>query len=196
MAKPDKFHFTALDRIWRYLIKYPNLGLCFSCENDLIGLLGYSDSDWANCLINRRSIIGYCFLFNRNLISWNSTLQHTVALSSCEAEYMALREAIKEAIFLSSILGWLEKEPKLGSLLPSIPPVLTDSESARKLAENPKFHKRSKHIDITYHFIRECISEKRVKLAFVRTIEQLADSFTKGLGKAKHEAFIEGLNLQ
>ena len=108
---------------------------------------------------------------------------------------MALREAIKEAIFLSSILGWLEKEPKLGSLLPSIPPVLTDSESARKLAENPEFHKRSKHIDITYHFIRECISEKRVKLAFVRTIEQLADGFTKGLGKAKHKAFIEGLNL-
>ena len=108
---------------------------------------------------------------------------------------MALREAIKEAIFLSSILGWLEKEPKLGSLLPSIPPVLTDSESVRKLAENPEFHKRSKHIDITYHFIRECISEKRVKLAFVRTIEQLVDDFTKGLSKAKHKAFIEGLNL-
>jgi len=119
-----------------------------------------------------------------------------VALSSCEAEYMALREAIKEAIFLSSMLGWLEKEPKLGCLLPSTPPVLTDSESAQKLAKNPKFHKRSKHIDITYHFIRKCISEKRVKLAFVRTTEQLADGFTKGLGKAKHEAFIEGLNLQ
>jgi len=69
------------------------------------------------------------------------------------------------------MLGWLEKEPKLGCLLPSTPPVLTDSKSARKLAKNPKFHKRSKHIDITYHFIRECISKKRVKLAFVRTIE-------------------------
>src|SRR5437667_12853936 len=109
---------------------------------------------------------------------------------------MALREAIKEAIFLSSILGWLEKEPKLGEFLPSIPPVLTDSESARKLAENPEFHKRSKHINITYHFIRECIRDQKVKLAFVRTSEQLADGFTKGLNRAKHEAFIEALNLQ
>src|SRR5205809_6063660 len=109
---------------------------------------------------------------------------------------MALREAIKEAIFLSSILGWLEKEPKLGSLLPSIPPVLTDSDSAIKLAENPKFHKRSKHIDITYHFIRECIRDKKVTVAFVKSAEQLVDGLTKGLNATKHQALLEGFNLK
>ena len=195
MAKPDKSHFTALDCIWKYLIRYLDLGLYY-LDGEFIGLLGYSDLDQANCLFNRRSITGYYFQYNRNLISQNSTLQYTVALSTCEAEYMALREAIKEAIYLSSILNQLKKEPKLGSFLLSIPPILTDSESARKLGENPEFHKRSKHIDITYHFIRECISEKRVKLAFVRTIEQLADGFTKGLNKSKHDFFIEGLNLR
>jgi len=68
MAKPDKSHFKALDRIWAYLIKYPDLGLYIS-DNENIGLLGFSDSDWANCLMNRRNTTGYCFLFNRNLIS-------------------------------------------------------------------------------------------------------------------------------
>ena len=204
MSKPDKSHFKALDRIWAYLIKYPDLGLYIS-DNENIGLLGFSDSDWANCLMNRRSTTGYCFLFNRNIISWNSTLQHTVAISSCEAEYIALKEACKEAIFLSGMLKWLEDrlENKLINNKPlgevSLPsktvPILTDSQSAIKLGENPEFHKRSKHIDITYHFIRECISEEKVKLVFVRTTEQLADGLTKGLNKTKHNAFIEGLNL-
>jgi len=200
MSKPDKSHFKALDRIWAYLIKYPNLGLYIS-DNENIGLLGFSDSDWANCLMNRRSTTGYCFLFNRNLISWNNTLQHTVAISSCEAEYMALKEACKEAIFLFEMLKWLEnklesKLKPLGDISPSkTVPILTDSQLAMKLGENPEFHKRSKHIDITYHFIRECISEEKVKLVFVRTMEQLADGFTKGLNKTKHNAFIESLNL-
>jgi len=152
--------------------------------------------------MNRRSITSYCFLFNRNLISWNSTFQHTVALSSCEAEYIALKEASKEAIFLSGMLKWLENklENKLKLLEDISPsktvPILTDSQLAMKLGENPEFHKKSKHIDITYHFIRKCISEEKVKLIFVRTTEQLADGFTKGLNKTKHNALIEGLNLQ
>ena len=94
------------------------------------------------------------------------------------------------------MLKWLENEQLGGVSSPSIVPVLTDSESARKLVENPEFHKRSKYIDIAYYFIRECIREKKVKLVFVRTIDQLADGFTKGLSKHKHDSFIEGLNLQ
>ena len=111
---------------------------------------------------------------------------------------MALREAVKESIYLSSILKWLQEETKIGGkTLPNTPAILlTDSESAQKLAENPEFHKRTKHIDIAYHFIRECISEKRVKLGFVRTIDQLADGLTKGLNRPKHNALIEALNLR
>jgi len=110
---------------------------------------------------------------------------------------MALKETFKEAIYLSGMLQWLNEQ--LGdsspSIAPCIIPVLADSESAIKLAENPEFHKRTKHIDIIYHFIRECIRDEKVKLAFVRTSEQLADGFTKGLNKNKHDLFIEGLNL-
>jgi len=77
-----------------------------------------------------------------------------------------------------------------------IPTLLTDNESALKLANNPEFHKRSKHIDITYHFIREAILDKKVDLIYVNTKKQLADGFTKALDNIKHKNFINCLNLK
>ena len=77
-----------------------------------------------------------------------------------------------------------------------VTPLLTDSDSVMKLAENPKFHKRSKHIDITYHFIRECIRDKKVTVAFVKSVEQLIDGLTKRLNTIKHQALLEGFNLK
>ena len=77
-----------------------------------------------------------------------------------------------------------------------VTPLLTDSDSAIKLAENPKFHKRLKHIDITYHFIRKYIRDKKVTVAFVKSAEQLADGLTKGLNAVKHRALLEGFNLK
>src|SRR2546430_10824711 len=109
---------------------------------------------------------------------------------------MALRDTIKEALYLSGMLKWVKSELLGGVSSPNIMPILTNSESARKLVENPEFHKRSKHIDIAYHFIRECIKEKKVKSVFIRTIDQLANGFTKGLNKYKYNSFIECLNLQ
>jgi len=120
-----------------------------------------------------------------------------VALSTCKAKYMAMREAIKEVIYLTNMLQWLNQALNLGlELKQKVTPLLTDSDSAMKLAENPEFHKRSKHIDITYHFIRECIRDKKVTVAFVKSAEQLADSLTKGLNAAKHQALLEGFNLK
>ena len=68
------------------------------------------------------------------------------------------------------MMNWINKELKLG-IKPSIPPILSDSDAAIKLGENPEFHKRLKHIDITYHFIREAIKDKKVNIAFIRTLE-------------------------
>jgi hypothetical protein len=107
MLNPDKTHFKALDQIWKYLNKYPKLGLYYNCNNPINTLKGYSDADWAGDISSRKSTLGYIFLYNNNLISWNSTLQKTVALSSCEAEYMALKEATKENIYLTSVITYL-----------------------------------------------------------------------------------------
>jgi len=196
MSKPDKYHFAALDRIWKYLLRYLDLGLSYSL--DILGavdLIGYCDSDWASCLMNRRSTTGYCFLFGRNIISWNSALQKTVALSSCEAEYMAMREAIKEVIYLTNMLKWLNNALNLGLDL-KVMPLLTDSDSARKLAENQEFHKRTKHIDIAYHFIRECIRDNKVIVVHIKTSEQIADGLTKGISARKHHAMVEAFKLK
>jgi len=121
-------------------------------------------------------------------------LQKTVALSSCEVEYMAFKEAIKEAIYLNNLITYFNKLYNNNNI--RIPTLLTDSESALKLANNPEFHKRSKHIDITYHFIREAILDKKVDLIYVNTKKQLADGFTKALDNIKHKNFINCLNLK
>ncbi len=121
--------------------------------------------------------------------------QKTVALSSCEAEYMAFKEAIKESIYLNNLIRFYYD--LLKSDIPQvIPKLLTDSDSALKLANNPEFHKRTKHIDITYHFIRHSIKEKKVQLVHVGTKNQLADGFTKGLDTIKHKSFLLSLNLK
>ena len=121
--------------------------------------------------------------------------QKTVALSSCEAEYMALKEAIKESIYLNNIFSYYNSLLGL-NISSDTPKLLTDSESALKLANNPEFHKRTKHIDITYHFIRDSIKEKKIELLQVSTKNQLADGFTKGLDTLKHKSFLLSLNLK
>jgi hypothetical protein len=93
---------------------------------------------------------------------------------------MALKEAIKEALYLSNIITYINKELNLGLNI-LITPIMVDSKSAKSLAENPEFHKRSKHIDIQYHFIREVIRNNKATLYYINTKLQLADSFTKGL---------------
>jgi phosphotransacetylase len=132
-------------------------------------------------------------LGQNNIISWNSMLQKTTALSSCEAEYMALKESAKESIYLNNMIKEFARLIKLDieNMV-----LFTDSESAMKLGENAEFHKRSKHIDIQYHFIRECIEEKRIILAYIPTKRQLADGFTKGVDNNKHKAFIAGMGLK
>jgi hypothetical protein len=197
MANPNTSHYKALDRIWKYLNYKPNLGLFYNCQN--LQLLGYTDADWGGDIITRKSTTGYLFLLGKNTISWNSSLQKTVALSSCEAEYMALKDAIKEALYLNNSLLYLLKQFNISITTSSnnnIPYILSDSQSAIKLAENPEFHKRTKHIDIIYHFIRETIYNKKAQLLYINTKEQLADRLTKGLDNKKHNMFIENISLR
>lgn len=195
MSNPNKTHFTALDRVWKYLNKYPTIGLHYKCLNKPY-LVGYTDSDWGGDINTRKSTSGYIYTFGKgNIISWNSILQKTVALSSCKSEYIALKEAITEAIYLKNTTIQLADILKI-DIPYRIPTILVDNQSAIKLAENPKFHKRSKHIDITYYFIRQSIKENKATLAYINTKEQLADSLTKGLNNAKQLTFIEGLQLK
>jgi hypothetical protein len=122
-------------------------------------------------------------------------LQKTIALLSCEAEYIAFKEAIKEAIYLNNLITYFNKLYNNNNNI-RILTLLTNSESALKLANNLEFYKRSKHIDIIYYFIREAILDKKVDLIYVNTKKQLADGFTKALNNIKHKNFINCLNLK
>ena len=144
MQNPSAEHQKALNRIWQYLRYTQDFELVYSKSVLTEPVLsGFCDSDWGGDLTSRKSTTGYLFLFGKSAISWASTLQKTVALSSCEAEYMAIKEAIKEQIYLQSIFKQIAiLEEKFTKILYS------DSQSAIEIAKNPIYHKRTKHIDI------------------------------------------------
>ena len=183
-ANPTDDHWTAVQRIFRYLKQNSTLGLTYGTEE----LLGYTDANWARDN-DRKSTGGYLYKLGGAAISWSSKRQNTIALSSCEAEYMAASEAAKEALWMRRLLN------EFGYQGPQQVTIQADNKSAISLAENPMHHGRTKHIEIRYHFIREKVSEGLIKLTFVPTKEEAADGLTKPLGGEAFTKFIRDLGL-
>jgi hypothetical protein len=138
---------------------------------------GWSDSDWGGDLDTRRSTTGYTVRIANGPVSWKSCLQSTLASSVMEAEYMASYDVVQELVWAVGVC----KEISVDLLKNGPINVYMDNKSAIALANNPVHHKRSKHIDIKYHWLREKIAEGVVNLVYVRSEDQLADIFTKGL---------------
>jgi len=170
-------------------------GLVYTQEKKDEVLTGYSDSDVGGDLVGRRSTGGMAFYMNECLVTWNSHKENTVALSSCEAEFMAATEAAKQAIWLRNLLSELTaQKPKKVTLY-------VDNNSAIALMKNPVFHGRSKHIDIKYHFIRECVENEQILVKRVSTFEQKADSLTKAMptvkqGIMRHKLGVREIELE
>jgi len=128
------------------------------------------------------------FTLARAPVIWKSTLQSTVALSTTEAEYMAVTEAVKEAIWLQGLLDELGIGQKKIN-------VYSDSQSAIHLAKNPVYHVRTKHIDVRHHFVREIISEGRILLQKIGTAENPADMLTKVVTAIKFNHCLDLINI-
>ncbi|KAK8450636.1 hypothetical protein SEVIR_6G063901v4 [Setaria viridis] len=175
MESPTAEHMVAIKRVLRYIAGTLHYGCYYRREKE-VQLTGFSDSDLAGDLDTRKSTTGVLFFLGSSLVTWQSQKQRVVALSSCEAEYIAATTAACQGIWLARLLAEFKGE-KVRSIT-----LKMDSESAIQLSKNPVFHDRSKHIDVRYHFIRECVEENRVKLESVRTAEELADILTKALG--------------
>ena len=169
MSRPTTDTYEAALRVLAYLYRTRRLGLRY--EADSRPLRGQSDSDWAT----KHSTTGWQFTFSQAVVSWGSKKQVSVALSSCEAEIMAASEAAKEAIYLSRFLrelGYNDQGPvELGM----------DNQSAIAISYNPELHSRTKHIDRRHFFVRECVENHQITVPFVKTIDNLADFFTKPL---------------
>uniref|UniRef100_H3HAK5 Reverse transcriptase Ty1/copia-type domain-containing protein n=1 Tax=Phytophthora ramorum TaxID=164328 RepID=H3HAK5_PHYRM len=189
-ADPCPTHWQALKRVLRYLQATPTHGLEFSRE-DSLGMCGYSDADWAGDIESRRSTSGYAFMMNGGCISWRSKKQRTVALSSTEAEYMALSEATQEAVWLKVFLCELGEMASDEAVK-----IYEDNQGSITLAKNPQFHKRTKHIDIRYHFVREKVEDGQVVLQYVSTTNMLADMMTKAIPATQFSVLRSKLGIQ
>ena len=184
---PNKRHWLAAKRVLRYLAGTTGLGLLFFRADQ--PLTGYSDADWGGCTIDRRSFTGYTFLLGGAAISWKSQKQRTVALSSTEAEYVSMTEAVKEGLYLRSLLTELRLDRMAETVL------YIDNRGAQYLAHDHMYHPRTKHIDIRYHFLRQSVAEGLVTLEHVPTSEMVADILTKALPATTHWSCVEGLGL-
>ena len=175
-ANPKESHISAVKRILRYLKHTPSIGLWYP-KGASFTLLGYSDSDFARCRVDRKSTSGGCHLLGRSLVSWSSKKQNSVALSTAEAEYIAAGACCAQILYMKqSLLDY-------GVVLDRIP-LLCDNESAVKIANNPVQHSRTKHIDIRHHFLRDHVARNDILLCGVRSEDQLADIFTKPLDES------------
>ncbi|KAD2804715.1 hypothetical protein E3N88_38092 [Mikania micrantha] len=189
MQSPKETHKQALKQILRYVKGSTNLGLWYERKGNKT-LYGYSDSSYSIDKDDGRSTSGLVFYYDGAPVAWNSQKQGTVALSSCEAEFMAATSAACQAIWLQRLLAEIlgEKEEKVT--------IKVDNQSALALMRNPVFHGRSKHIDTRYHFIRECVEDGRIDVKHVSGTEQKADILTKALPRLKHEEMKKKLGLK
>ena len=179
MEAPASDHYAAVKRLLKYIAGTIDYGCAYVRGKGTPELTGYSDSDHAGDIDDRRSTMGVLFFLGGSPVSWQSQKQRVVAISSCEAEYMAATTAACQGIWLARLVGEMlntnVKQPRL----------LVDNKSAISLAKNPVFHDRSKHIELRYHFIRECVEEGRIYIDYICTNDQLADTFTKPLGRIR-----------
>jgi hypothetical protein len=173
-------------RILRYLQGTKGIKLVYKKEKE--ELCGYSDASYAEDKKDRKSTSGQVFLKNGGAISWKSRKQKIVSLSSMEAEYIALTDASKEGI-------WLKKMEKELCNKEDVLTIFEDNQSAIKTANNRIHNDRSKHIDVRYHFIRELIEDKKLKLVYCPTQTMIADIMTKALGKIAHERLRKAMGL-
>jgi hypothetical protein len=197
--RPTMRHWEAAKRCLRYLKATRDKGLTFSATpNPAVAdatrdvganiispttLHGYVDASWAEDLDTRRSQTGYVFFYGGAAIAWNSHLQRLVTLSTHEAEYVALGDAVKEALYLRNLFRELTNKD-----MPAIP-LLEDNQSTIKQALNLQSTRRTKHIDMRHHFLKEHVANKDVSMHYISTTQQAADCLTKSLDRVKVDHF-------
>lgn len=178
-AKPTREHWTAVKRVLRYLQGTSKFGLLYG--NVSVNVVGYSDADWAGDIGDRKSTSGYVFLLGGAAISWKSSKQTCVALSTAEAEYIALSAASQEAVWLQQLFSDLLNERIQETV------IFEDNQLAICLAKNQQVHGRSKHIDIKFHYIRELVEDGKINLVYCASEDMIADILTKPLRAARFE---------
>ncbi|GJU69774.1 zinc finger, CCHC-type containing protein [Tanacetum coccineum] len=189
MQDPKEHHLKAVKQVIRYIKGTKEHGIIYKKEGGC-KITGYSDSSYGINTDQGKGTTGIVFYFGESPITWCTQKQPTVALSSCESEFMAATGAACQALWLKRLLseltGWEEERITLK----------VDNISAIALVKNPVFHGRSKHIDIRYHFIRECVENGHINVEHVSGELQRADILTKALPRLKFVTMRQMLGVQ
>ena len=189
LDNPGARHWKEFKHLVRYLKGSKDFGLCYERTGGL-KLEAYVDASFANDVDSRKSTSGFVIMLGGNVVSWISRRQSMVTLSSTEAEYVALTSCMQELIWIEKILsdfGIEIKEPIV---------IYEDNQACIKMVDQESFSKRTKHIDIRYHFIKEKVKSGRYELRYCTSEMQIADLLTKALPKAKVKLFRRMCGLQ
>jgi hypothetical protein len=189
MSEPREDHMTTLKHVLRYIAAMKDFGLKYNRAEEFC-LMGYSDSDLARDIDDRMSTTGVLFFLGGNPMSWLSQKQKDVAKSLCEAKYMANTTAASQVIWVHHVL-----EEVIEVELP-VPVIRMDNTTAIALAKNLVLHDRSKHIDVKFHFARECVEHGDIELEHVGTGDELADVLTKALGRVHFQQLCERIGVK
>ncbi|CAI0429631.1 unnamed protein product [Linum tenue] len=175
MDKPTRLNMLATKRVLRYLKGTQKYGILYKRQEEGDCLLGYTDSDNAGDLDDRKSTSGYNFFLAGGAISWSSKKKLVVTLSTTEVEFVFASFCAAQCVWLKRIvtqMGWLE-------CVEGTTKIMCDNSSAIKLSKNPVMHGRSKHIDVRFHFLRELARNGTIELEHCGTGEQIEDIMTK-----------------
>jgi len=186
--KPTTMHEKAAKHALRYLNGTIDKGIIYN-GNLGMRLEGWSDANWGG-EEGRESVSGFVFTLAGGTIIYSSKKQGSVALSSTESEYMALLHALKEQIWLLRFLK------EIGYDINDQNVIYCDNQGAIALAHNPEHHARTKHIDIQYHFVRNCVEDGTVRLEHCPTEDMVADSLTKALGPERHRKLAKMMGME
>jgi hypothetical protein len=181
-VEPRHENWIAAKHVLIYIHGTIKYGLRYTTSND-IQLHGFTDSDWARSVEDRKSTSGMCLSLGSTMISWGSRKHKSVSLSTTEVEHIAACEACTEEIWLRKLIS------NLFDQIPESTIIHCDNQSCIRLSEHPVFHERSKHIEIKYYFIRDKVQEGEVKLEYIPTNEQTTDILTKPLSRIKFAYF-------
>ena len=188
LAEPKEQHMVTAKHVLRYLKGTVEQELCYKRSDSKLKLFSYCDADWAADQNDRKSTTGYCFSLCKTgpIISWKSKKQATVALSTCEAEYMALAAATQECFYLVQLLKGMVND------LDFVEPVtiFEDNQGAIALSKNLVCRQRCKHVVITYHFVRSAVSDGNISIEYCPTTDMVADIFTKPVTRVTMERFM------
>lgn len=189
---PRVSHMLAAKHVLRYVKGTTNFGVLYPNETRCVDvdMIGFTDSDWKKDPDEKKNTASYVFMYCRAPISWSSRKQDIVALSTCEAEYVAGALGACQAVWLKSLLEELQlRENKPVK-------IMMDNQLAINLAKHPVAHCRTKHIETRFHFLCDQVSKGKVDVEFCRSEDQVVDVMTKTLRHERFKEFRKLLGMQ